>query len=380
MIVPHSRPSIEESDIAAVSAALRSGPAEPGRQVRRFEAEIARTVGQRHGVATSSGTAALHLALLALGVSEGDQVLLPSYVCTAVLNAVSYTRAAPILCDVEEETGTLDPVDARRRATPRTKAVIVPHLFGHPADLTRLQELGLPVIEDCAQALGATWQERPVGSFGLISVLSFHSTKVITTGEGGMACTSSDSLAERLRDLRNYDQREDYRVRYSYQLSDMQAGLGLAQLSRLPDMVARRRRLAARYDCALAGLGVDLPPQRPGCDPIHYRYVIRAEEARHGGLIELFAEHSVECKRPVFRPLHHYRAGWTDRRGSGDFPVHPDDTSPYLPRTDRFYARALSLPLYPALTDAEADLVTDAARAVLGAARPVSRAMVGTHA
>jgi dTDP-4-amino-4,6-dideoxygalactose transaminase len=375
MMIRHSRPSIEESDVAAVTAALRADPGEAGRQVRRFERELARTVGQEHGVATCSGTAALHLALLALGVGEGDEVLIPSYVCTAVLNAVNYTRATPVLADVDEETGTLDPEDAwrraclerlpgqgSRRATARTKAVIAPHLFGRPVDLTRLQDLGLPIIEDCAQALGAKWRGQPVGSFGIVSVFSFYSTKVITTGEGGMACTSSAPLADRMRALRDYDQREDYEVRFNYKMSDLQASLGLAQLARLPDMVARRRELAQRYDAALDGLGLALPPRRPDCEDIHYRYVIRADHVHQ--LIGLFAQRAVECKRPVFRPLHHYLNG--DR--------------PELPRTDRFYAQALSLPLYPALADAQADRVMEAARAVLGAPGQGSRMMVGSRA
>lgn len=369
MMIRHSRPSIEETDVAAVTAALRADPVENGKQVRRFEHELARTVGQEHGVATCSGTAALHLALLALGVGEDDEVLIPSYVCTAVLNAVNYTRASPILADVDEETGTLDPEDAWRRACPervrrasaRAKAVIAPHLFGRPVDLTRLQELGLPVIEDCAQALGAEWHGQPVGSFGIVSVFSFYSTKVITTGEGGMACTSSAALADRMRALRDYDQHQDYEVRFNYKMSDLQASLGLAQLLRLPDLVARRRELAQRYDAALGDLGLALPRTRPDCGDIHYRYVVRTDHVDQ--LIGLFAQRAVECKRPVFRPLHHYLNG----------------NRPALPRTDRFYAQALSLPLYPALTDAQADRVMEAARAVLDAPGQGSSAMVGSH-
>jgi perosamine synthetase len=245
----------------------------------------------------------------------------------------------------------LHPDDARRRVTARAKAVIAPHLFGRPVDLTRLQGLGLPIVEDCAQALGAQWRGRPVGGFGIISVFSFYATKVITTGEGGMACTSSPALADRMRSLRDYDQREDYEVRFSYKMSDLQASLGLAQLARLPDMLARRRELAQCYDAGLEDLAVGLPPRRPDCRDIHYRYVIKAHDADR--LIGLFAQRGVECKRPVFRPLHHYLNG----------------SRPELPRTDRFYAQALSLPLYPALTDAQAARVIEAARAVLGGLR-----------
>jgi dTDP-4-amino-4,6-dideoxygalactose transaminase len=359
VITSHSRPWVSEEEIAAVAAALRAGQLATGEQVRRFEAEVARAAGQREGVATSSGTAALHLALLALGVGRGDEVLLPSYVCTAVLNAVHHAGARPVLCDVEEETGNLDAADARRRLSGRAKAVIVVHLFGHPADLEGAQGLGLPVIEDCAQALGAGWRGRPVGSVGRISVFSFYATKVISTGEGGMACSSSRELVERMRALRDYDERDDYEVRYNYKMSDLQASLGLAQLGRLPANLARRAALAGRYDAALGDLGVRLPARRKGCGPIFYRYVVqtdRLEEALCG-----FAARGVEAKRPVFRPLHHYL----------------DGAAPRLPVTDKVYARALSLPIYPGLSDEEAGRLLEAAGEVLGKGRMRARNMAG---
>ena len=350
-MIRHSRPWVTEEDAAAVAATLRAGCLAEGEQVRRFEAQVAQAVGQRYGLATSSGTAALHLALLALGVGEGDEVLLPSYVCTAVLNAVHYRRARPVLCDVDPETGNLDPRDAQARISPRTKAAIVVHLFGHPAELDWVQGTAVPVIEDCAHALGARWRDRPVGSFGAIAVFSFYATKVISTGEGGMACTSSAALMQRMRELRDYDNRDCYEMRYSYKMSDIQASLGLAQLARLPQALARRRALAGRYNAALADAGVGLPPRRESCEPIFYRYVIRTKQPARA--IAEFADHSIECKRPVFRPLHQYLDGHGSACGG-------------LVNTDRIYTESLSLPLYPALSDREADLVTAAARAIFG--------------
>jgi dTDP-4-amino-4,6-dideoxygalactose transaminase len=361
MIIHHSRPWIGEEDTATVAATLQTGHLASGEQVRRFEAELARTVGQGYGVATCSGTAALHLALLALGVGEGDEVILPSYVCTAVLNAVHHARATPVLCDVDDETGNLDPADARRRFTKRTKAVIVVHLFGHPADLGWVQESDVPVIEDCAQALGACWQGRPVGSVGTVSAFSFYATKVISTGEGGMACSSSPEIVARMRDLRDYDNRQSYQVRYNYKMSDLQASLGIAQLARLPAALARRRALADRYDAALSDLGLHLPARRNGCEPIFYRYVVRTSHMER--LLPEFATRSVECKRPVFRALHHYLNG----------------SAPPLLRSDRIYAQALSLPLYPALADEEADRVMEAARAIFGNQRKKWRATRQHH-
>jgi dTDP-4-amino-4,6-dideoxygalactose transaminase len=347
-MIRHSRPWVTEEDTAGVTAALLSGCLAEGRHVRRFEAQVARSVGQRYGLATSSGTAALHLALLALEVGEGDEVLLPSYVCSAVLNAVYYTGATPVLCDVDLETGNLDPGDALARRSPRTKAAVVVHLFGHPAELGWVEEIGVPVIEDCAHALGARWRDRPVGSFGAIAVFSFYATKVISTGEGGMACTSSAELLERMQELRDYDNHGCYELRYNYKMSDIQASLGLTQLARLPRALARRRALAARYGAALSCAGVGLPPHREHCESVFYRYVVRTSQSARA--IRQFAVRSIECKRPVFRPLHQYL------NGSG----------PQLVNTDRVYAESLSLPLYPALSDREAELVLAAARAIFG--------------
>jgi dTDP-4-amino-4,6-dideoxygalactose transaminase len=348
MIIRHSRPWIGEEEVAAVTAVLRVGELATGQKVRRFEEEIAERVGQRYGVATSSGTAALHLALLGLGVGQGHEVVLPSYACTAILNAVHHAGATPVLCDVDEETGNLDPDDARRRFTGRTRAVIVVHLFGHPADLDWVQSSDVPVIEDCAQALGAGWRGRPVGSVGAVSVFSFYATKVISTGEGGMVCCSSPAVAERVRELRDYDNPQSYRVRYNYKMSDLQAGLGLAQLARLPAALARRRALAERYDNAFADLDVLPPAAREGCEPIAYRYVVRTNELARA--LPEYASRSVECKRPVFRPLHHYLNG----------------KAPSLPHTDLVYAQAISLPLYPALADTEADRLIAVTRDIFG--------------
>lgn len=347
-MIHHSRPLVTESDIDAVAATLRSGQLAGGEHVRGFESGVAQWSAQRGGVATSSGTAALHLALLALGVGEGDEVIIPSYVCTAVLNAVHHARATAVLCDVDPETGNLDREHARRCFTCRTKAIVVPHMFGHPAEMDWVKECDVPVIEDCAQALGARWGDHPVGSFGVISVFSFYATKVITTGEGGMACSSCPTLLERMRDTRDYDGQAVYRVRYNYKMSDMQASLGLRQLSHLPAMLARRRAIATYYDAGLAGAQVGRPPRRSGCDPIFYRYVVRVPEVEQ--CQAAFARYSVECKRPVFVPLHH---------------LIGDQGRSFL-GTDEIYDRALSLPLYPALQEEESRRVADAAGALLG--------------
>ena len=361
-MIHHSRPWVTEEDIAAVTATLRRGHLSAGQQVFQFEDELAKVVSASGGVATSSGTAALHLALLALGVGDDDEVVLPTYVCSAVLNAVHHCRATPVMCDVDPETGNLDPAGLRRLLTKRTKAIVVVHLFGHPAELDWVQEIGIPVVEDCAQALGASWHGRPVGGIGAVSVFSFYATKVITTGEGGMACSSSSALLDRMRSLRDYDNQGQYEVRYSYSMSDMQASLGLAQAARLPGAIARRRDLTARYDAVLNETGVQLPPRRDGCDPIFYRYVIQTRRAEE--LMAKFSAQSVEVKRPVFRPLHHYLKG----------------SARLCPGADAIYSRALSLPLYPALSDDEATRVVEVALNVLQRHSSMEYQAVGYYA
>jgi perosamine synthetase len=332
-VIPHSRPTIGPEDIEAVSAVLRAGMLAQGDKVAEFEAALARFLGRRGGVATSSGTSALHLALLVLDVGPGDEVLLPSYTCVALLHAVRHVGATPVLVDSAADEYGMCPQEVRRRVTDRTRAVIVPHLFGMPADLDVLKELGIPVIEDCAQTLGTQCRGRPVGSMGTITVCSFYATKVITTGEGGMLLSDSEVMLRRARDLRDYDGRGALPTRFNYKMTDFQAALGLTQLGRLPAFVTRRRMLANRYTAALSGLPVVLPGEPPGRSHMFYRYVVGVADAPR--LAGTLRDRGVECKMPVPRPLHRYL-------GQGGFS-----------RAEYAAATSLSIPLYPSMTDGE---------------------------
>ena len=338
IVIPHSRPWIAAADVRAVVRVLRSGALAQGAEVERLEAEVGDFVGMPRGVAVNSGTAALHMALLGLGVGPGDEVILPSYVCVAPLHAVEYVGATPRLADIDPETYNVDPADVRRRCTRRTRAIIVPHLFGLPADLEALLRLGIPVIEDCAQAFGARYRGRPVGAFGSVGTLSFYATKLFTTGEGGMVLSRNRRLLARIRDLRDYDERQRHATRFNYKLTDMQAALGRSQLHRLPAMLARRAAIAARYRRRLASLPVGLPVADGSRTHAYHRFVM-AWPAAAISAVRRLAAFGVTARRPVFQPIHR-------TLGLEGFPG-----------AEHAYRHALSVPIYPALVAQELEVV-----------------------
>ncbi len=273
-MIPHSRPFIDDEDAREVQRVLLSGQIAQDGEVARFESRMASYVGVRGAAAVSSGSSALHLALLALGVGPGDEVLVPSYVCPAVLNAVLHTGAAPVVADIEPATFNLSAGDARRRITPRTRALIVAHLFGVPADLDALGSLGVPVVEDLAMSLGSRWRGKRTGCFGSLAVCSFYATKMMATGEGGMVLGGDEALVDAVRDLRAMDEKEDFRVRFNCKMTDLQAALGLSQLRKLAGFIARRREIADLYGEELRRLGLPAPQAPAECEPVWYRYVL----------------------------------------------------------------------------------------------------------
>jgi len=262
--IPHSRPTLGPEAAQAVFDVISSGYIAEGSAVEEFEQSFAKYLNIRHAVATNSGTSALHLALLALEVGPGDEVIIPSYVCSALLNAVNYTGATPVLADICPRTFNLEAADVKKRITDRTTAIIVPHLFGLAADLDALLALDVPIIEDCAQAVGAAYAQRPAGTFGAAAVFSFYATKVITTGEGGMVVTNSREIAGRIRDLKIYDQKDNYKIRFNYKMTDIQATLGLNQLQRLDAFIRRRKAIAEQYTRSFKALDLNLPPDDAG--------------------------------------------------------------------------------------------------------------------
>lgn len=372
--MPRSRPRPEPIPLVApwlgarerrlVAECVRSGwVSSRGRFVDEFERRFAAYCGARHGVATSSGTTALHLALLALGVGPGDDVLVPTLSFVATANAVRYVGARPVFVDSEPETWTLDPAAARRAITRRTRAIVVVHLYGHPAAMDEILALaardGLPVVEDACQAHGSEYRGRRAGSLGTIGCFSFFANKLITTGEGGMLVTDRRDLADTARLLRDHGMSPTRRywhprVGFNYRMTNLQAALGVAQLDRLDALVARRRRNARQYAAALAGTpAVAPPPAAPWARPVPWLHTVLlrgASRRARDRVAAALARQGIET-RPVFYPI---SALPPYRDGSRRFPV-----------AERLSREGLSLPSSPHLTAAQIARVCAALRAAL---------------
>ncbi len=350
--ISHNRPTLGGLEKKAVCSALASGWIAQGDRVREFEAAFHRRLGfSGRAVATSSGTAALHLALLGLKVGPGDEVLVPTYACTALLHAVRYTGARPVPCDVRPWDLNLDPADAERRRRRRTRGAIVTHTFGFPMDLAPFGAMGLWVIEDCAQALGARWAGRPVGTRGDAAVFSFGATKPMTSGAGGMVAARHPGILDAARDLRDYDKRTDGVLRFNYQMTDIAAALGRVQLERLGSFVARRRRAAAAYRKALARVeGVSFQETAAPSEPSYYRFVIRISNGAED-LVRRLARRRIEAIQPIAPRSMLHRCLGLPRQG--------------FPGAEEVARRIVSLPNYPTLSSEDQARVIGALQDIL---------------
>ena len=271
MKIPLSSPDITQAEIDAVTAVLRTPQLSLGPELEAFETALAAYHGVREAVAVSSGTAGLHLALLALGIGEGDEVIVPSFAFVAVANTVLQVRATPVFAEIDPVTLNLDPAAVEAAITPRTRALLVVHTFGVPAEMDALEVIArrhnLALIEDACEAIGAQFDHRRAGSFGDLAVLGFYPNKQMTTGEGGAVLARDPAHAARLRGLRNQGRQptggwfDHAEPGYNYRLSELACALGRVQLSRLSEMLAARHAAASRYHALLADIpGVELPP------------------------------------------------------------------------------------------------------------------------
>jgi len=344
-LVAHSRPTMGEGEAEAAARVVRSGLLAQGPEVELFEAEVASFTGRRFAVAVSSGTAALHLGLLALGVGSGDCVAIPSYVCTALLHAIWAAGAEPVLCDVNPQTRNID-ADLLDRLIKikRPRAAIIPHMFGLPASTEAFDALSIPYIEDCAMSIGAHHAGRPLGSHGALSICSFYATKMLGAGEGGMVLTDDEGIALAARELREYDGAPAHRLRFNAKMTDLHAAVGRVQLRRLPEFVARRREVAQLYQEEFISFS-NVKTPLDNSEHIYYRYVLKVV-----GQAEVFIERleksGVAARRPIYNPLHR-ELGLAD----GEYP-----------HTTAAFECDVSLPIYPTLIDSEARCVLAAVR------------------
>jgi perosamine synthetase len=319
MRIPLSAPDITEAEIAAVTAVLRTSRLSLGPQLEEFEQGMAHYIGASHAVAVNSGTSALHLCVRALGISEGDEVIVPSFAFIAVANVIGYQRAVPVFVDIDPQTLNLDPARVEEAITPRTRAIIVVHTFGCPAALDEILEIArrhkLFIIEDACEALGAQRNDRKVGSFGNAAVFGFYPNKQITSGEGGMLVTNDPNLAALARKLRNQGRSESgewlqhQEVGYNYRISELNCALGAAQLQRLETILERREAIAHEYYRRLESHpGLELPPiALLRCRISWFVYVLRLSErfaaAERDRLVQEMASRGIACGR-YFAPIH----------------------------------------------------------------------------
>jgi perosamine synthetase len=365
--VPLARPVLGEAEEAAVIAVLRSRQLSLGPRVPAFERAFARRLGVAHACAVSSGTAGLHLALRAAGVSDGDEVVTSPFSFVASANAPLFERARPVFADIDRRTLNLDPAAAAAAITRRTTALLPVHIFGYPADLPAFEALGLPIVEDACEALGAVHADgTPVGGRGHPAVFGFYANKQLTTGEGGMVTTADAAVKARMDSERNQGRAPDMgwldhdRLGFNYRLGDIACAIGLAQLDRLDGMLAGRARAAALYREALDGIeGLELPCEDRGAEV--RGWFVFVVQLPHGSdrdaTIRALRERGVQSK--PYLPAIHLMTFYRERFGhrEGEFPVCEDVA-----------ARSVALPFFPELNEGQVARVAAALREVLGRA------------
>ncbi len=355
--IPIARPIIEDEEIEAVIRVLKSGILAHGPEVEAFEREFAEYIGVEYAVAVANGTAALDLVLKAFDIGPGDEVITTPFTFIATANAILYQGAKPVFADIDPKTYNLDPNDVLEKITPRTRAIIVVHLFGQPADMKAFTEIAedhkLILIEDAAQAHGAEFMGKKVGGFGHAAIFSFYATKNMTTGEGGMIVTNDRRIAERVKLLRNHGQTEKYlhiELGWNLRMTSIQAALGRVQLRKLDRLNEIRRRNAHMLTQKLSKIkGITPPYEDPRVKHVYHQYVIRVEDdfpITRDELRKMLAEKGigtdVHYPRPIFQQPLYQRLGY------------PQNICPNAIEASK---RVLSLPVHPYVTPEDIEYI-----------------------
>ena len=356
MRLPVAEPTLGERELEYVTECILTGwISSAGRFVTCFEEQFAAFCQTRFGITTSNGTTALHLALLALDVGPGDEVIVPGLSFIATANAVAYTGAKPVFVDIEAETWNMDPSAIEAAITPQTKALLPVHLYGHPANMDPILEIArrhnLYVVEDAAESPGALYKGRPVGGLGDIAIFSFYGNKIVTTGEGGMLVTNNEQVAERVRVLRDHGMSKDRRywhpvLGYNYRMTNLQAAVGVAQMEKVELILKAKARLSATYDALLEDIpGITRPPRAEWASPVCWLYTVLVDESVFGKsrdtFMQILQRHDVES-RPAFVPMHKQ-------------PLY--DSGMTLPVAERVSNQGASLPSAVNLTSADIERI-----------------------
>lgn len=373
MYIPYGRQYIDEEDINGVVNILKSDYLTTGPTIAEFEKEFAKKVGAKYAVAVSNGTAALHVACMAAGIGEGDEVITTPITFAASSNCVLYCGGTTVFADIDPVTYNIDPEDVERKITDKTKAIIPVHYTGQPCDMDRIHEIAkkhnLLVIEDAAHALGASYKGKMVGSISDMTTFSFHPVKHITTGEGGMITTNNEELYNKLilarthgitrkEDLLNenhgpwyYEQLE---LGYNYRITDIQASLGITQLAKLDSFIKRRKEIVAKYNEAFKDVdGIEIPRQLEGADSAWHLYVIKVNKDIRKDMFEYLREQGIGVNVhyiPVYTFPYYRNHGYVDTK---------------CDNAENLYSQIISLPIYYSLTDEQQDYVIEKVKGYL---------------
>lgn len=349
-MIPAARPEIGQEERDAVDRVMRSGMLAQGPEVAAFETEFSAIVGGAHSVAVNSGTSALHMAFVAAGIGRGDEVIVPSFSFAATANAVALAGATPVFVDIEKDYFSIDPAAVEAAITPQTRAIMPVHLYGHPALMVELTAIAkkhdLLVFEDAAQAHAASVNGIPVGNWGIAGSFSFYPTKNMTSGEGGMITTSSDELARMARVLRNQGMERRYEnevVGFNTRMTDIHAAIGRVQLGKLAGWTKQRQDNAQFFNENLSG--VVTPPTADGSVHVYHQYTIRVVDHDRDAFAEALTARGIGTGVYYPTPIHRLPS----------FKLELD-----LPVTEEVATQALSLPVYPSLTQQERDTIVEA--------------------
>lgn len=335
-MIQHSRPHINEQEIAAVVEALQSGHLSQGEEVAHLERDLSAMFGAADVVVVSSGTAALYLSLVSLGVQQGKKVIIPSYTCQSLYAAIAYAAGTPACADTGKEGVCIDPSTVTPLLDGSVGAIIVPHMFGYIADIKGIMALGYPVIEDCAQSAGGRYADGALlGSKGHIAILSFYGTKLLPAGEGGACITRNKELAETIRLLRNCDQQSFNPRAFNFKMGDLNAALARAKLQSLNTTLEIRARIAQHYDASFGQTSFRKTSAQT--QAVCFRYLVKKEKD-----ITIFLKQTraagIMCQRPIRNPLHHALGGT-------------------CPRTEQLQDALVSVPIYPNLSKDEIEKI-----------------------